>query len=227
MQDTKLHDETARLAALNRYEILDTPQEPAFDRITGLIQMILKVPMCAVSIVDADRQWFKSCIGIPAPQTARDVAFCAYTIQERTPFVVPDAQKDPLFANNPLVTGPPFIRSYLGIPLSTPDGYNIGSLCAIDVKPRSFSADEIEIMKNFATLVGDELELRRIALTDHLTGAASRRSFTLELEKTLARHKRSPQKAALLMLDIDHFKRVNDTYGHPAGDLVLKKSRLH
>lgn len=222
MADPKLQDEAARLGALQRYEVLDTPQEAGFDRITGLVQTVLKVPMCAVSLLDADRQWFKSCIGMPVRETARDISFCTHAIMDREPFLIPDAHLDPRFARSPLVTGPPFIRSYLGIPLATPDGYNVGSLCAMDVEPRAFTPDQIEMMKNFAALVVDELELRRIAQTDHLTGVATRRSFALDMEKTLARHKRSGHPAALLMLDIDHFKRINDTYGHPAGDLVLR-----
>jgi diguanylate cyclase (GGDEF)-like protein len=220
--DPKLQDEAGRLAALHRYEVLDTPSEEAFDRITGLVSAVLGVPISTVSLVDADRQWFKSCVGVSSRETARDISFCTHTIQEREPFNIPDAKLDPRFAENPLVTGPPFIRSYLGVPLSTPDGYNVGSLCAIDVVPRNYSSAQIEILKSFAALVVDELELRRIAQTDHLTGAATRRGFTLELEKTLSRFKRSGHPTALVMLDIDHFKRINDTYGHPAGDLVLK-----
>ena len=220
--DPKLQDEAGRLAALHRYEVLDTPREEAFDRITGLVSAVLGVPISTVSLIDADRQWFKSCVGVSSHETARDISFCTHTIQEREPFNISDAKLDPRFAENPLVTGPPFIRSYLGVPLSTPDGYNVGSLCAIDVVPRNYSPAQIEILKSFAALVVDELELRRIAQTDHLTGAATRRGFTLELEKTLSRFKRSGHPTALVMLDIDHFKRVNDTYGHPAGDLVLK-----
>ena len=221
--DAKLQDEAARLAALHRYEVLDTPTEAAFERVTGLVKTVLNVPICAVSLIDRDRQWFKSCVGLSVRETGRDVAFCSHTIMKRDPLYVPDARLDPRFAENPLVTGEPHIRSYLGIPLSTPDGYNVGSLCAIDVEPRSYRPEEVEILKSFAALVVDELELRRIAQTDYLTGAVSRRSFLLEMEKMLSRFRRTGRNASLLFMDVDHFKRVNDTHGHAMGDVVLKQ----
>jgi len=220
--DLKLQDEAGRLAALHRYEVLDTPSEEAFDRITGLVKTVLGVPICTVALIDADRQWFKSCVGVSGRETSRDISFCTHTIMNREHLCVPDATLDPRFVENPLVLGEPHIRSYLGVPLSTPDGYNVGSLCVIDVVPREFRQDQIGILKSFASLVVDELELRRIAQTDYLTGAATRRGFTLELEKSIARFKRAGHPTALVMLDIDHFKRVNDTYGHAAGDLVLR-----
>lgn len=220
--DQKLHDEAGRLAALERYEVLDTPKEAAFDRITGLVKIVLNVPICAVSLVDKDRQWFKSCVGLDVQQTARDISFCTHTIQKREPMNIPDALLDDRFRENPLVTAAPHIRSYLGVPLTSPDGYNIGSLCAIDTKPRDFTSEQIAVLCSFATLVVDELELRRIAETDYLTGVSTRRSFTLEAEKALAHYRRSGEKSALLFLDIDHFKKINDTFGHPAGDVVLK-----
>lgn len=225
--DTKLHDEAARLAALQRYQVLDTPKEEPFDRITGLIKTVLNVPMCAVSLIDTDRQWFKSCVGLDVRQTARDISFCTHTIQKREPMNIPDALLDERFRENPLVTGAPFIRSYLGVPLSSPDGYNVGSLCAIDAKPRDFTTEQVGVLSSFAALVVDELELRRIAETDHLTGVATRRSFTLEAEKALAQYRRTSSVSALLILDIDHFKKVNDTFGHPAGDSVLKAVANH
>jgi diguanylate cyclase (GGDEF)-like protein len=222
LEDVKLHDEPGRLAALHRYEILDTPKESSFERITGLVKTVLNVPMCAVSLIDTDRQWFKSCVGLTVSQTTRNISFCTHTIMERQPLHIPDATLDARFAENPLVTGDPFIRSYLGVPLSTPDGYNIGSLCAIDTKARTFSIDQIAVLQSFAMLVVDELELRRVAQTDQLTGAATRRSFCLELEKAIAHFRRTGVPSTLVMLDVDHFKLVNDTYGHPAGDVVLR-----
>jgi diguanylate cyclase (GGDEF)-like protein len=222
VSDPKLHDEAGRVAALHRYEILDTAEEAAFDRITSLVRTVLDVPICTVSLIDADRQWFKSRQGVPFCETRRDWSFCTYTILERDPLVVPDAALDIRFAQNPLVVGEPFIRSYLGVPLATPDGYNVGSLCAIDMIPRSHGPAQIEILKSFAALVVDEMELRRIAHVDHLTGALTRRGFLHEVEKTLSRFRRGGHPATLLLLDLDHFKQVNDTYGHPAGDRVLR-----
>lgn len=220
--DPKLHDEAGRLSALRQYDILDSPSEEAFDRITQLVKNVFNVPICTVSLVDQDRQWFKSCVGIANADTPREITFCTHTIQHREPMYIPDATLDPRFKDNPLVVGEPGIRSYLGVPLSTPDGYNVGALCAIDVVPTQYNEGQIAILKSFAALVVDEFELRRIAQTDYLTGAATRRSFTLELEKSLARFGRTARPTALIYLDIDHFKRVNDQYGHPAGDKVLK-----
>ncbi len=222
MIDTKLEDEPGRLAALQRYELLDTPKEAAFDRITSLVKTVLSVPICAVSLIDSDRQWFKSCVGLDIDGTGRNISFCTHTIKTRVPMNIPDAAVDVRFADNPLVTGAPYIRSYLGVPLSSPDGYNLGSLCAIDTRPRNFDPTQIEVLKSFAALVTDEMELRRIAQVDHLTGTATRRGFIQEAEKAIARFVRAQVPASFLVLDLDHFKHVNDTYGHPAGDLVLK-----
>jgi diguanylate cyclase (GGDEF)-like protein len=118
--------------------------------------------------------------------------------------------------------GPPGIRSYAGVPLQTPDGYNIGALCIIDTKPRRFDEAQVAILNSFASLVVDELELRRIAERDHLTGALTRRGFILQMEQAMARFRRYQSDSLLLLLDIDHFKKVNDQNGHPAGDAVLK-----
>ncbi|WP_313809245.1 sensor domain-containing diguanylate cyclase [Sphingobium sp.] len=221
MLDPKLMDEPARMAALERYEVLDTPGEASFDRITDLVRSILDVPISAVSLVDADRQWFKSIAGLDARQTARDIAFCAHTISQRGPMVVTDAREDARFRDNPLVTGDPNIRSYAGIPLETPDGYNIGSLCAIDTVPRQFNPGQIAILQSLAALVVEQLELRRIAERDHLTGALTRRAFLGEMNRAIALFERHQRPASLLLFDIDHFKRINDSHGHPVGDQVI------
>jgi diguanylate cyclase (GGDEF)-like protein len=220
--DAKLSDEPARLAALQRYTVLDTPAEPAFDKITGLVQTIFNVPIAAVSLIDADRQWFKSCLGLSAAQTPREVSFCTHTITGRAPMVIENAALDPRFADNPFVVGAPYIASYLGVPLTTPDGYNIGALCAIDRVPRRFSTEQIEIMRSFAALVIDELELRSLVRFDQLTGAVSRRGFLAEVDKAAARLARHGRGSAVVSFDLDHFKAVNDTHGHAAGDAVLR-----
>lgn len=133
-------DEPGRLMALRRYAILDTSPEEPFDKLTQLVRDVLGVPIAAVSLIDAERQWFKSITGLTACETSRDISFCSHAIQRQEPMMIPDATLDPRFAGNPLVTGEPGIRSYLGIPLTTPDGYNLGALCAIDLQPRSFDA---------------------------------------------------------------------------------------
>ena len=121
------------------------------------------------------------------------------------------------------MVGPPHIRSYVGIPLQTPDGYNIGSLCAMDVVERSFRPKDIAVLKSFAAVVCNELELRMIANVDQLTGALTRRSFIEQAELELERTRRHSRPAALVLFDLDHFKSVNDTFGHAGGDKVLQQ----
>ncbi|MEH6758449.1 MAG: GAF domain-containing protein [Parasphingorhabdus sp.] len=160
---TKLNDEQGRLAALHRYNILDTGHEERFDRITKVVEMALRCPITAISLVDADRQWFKSRQGLDVDETARDISFCTHTIKNAKPMIVEDAWLDSRFSKNPLVTGNPNIRSYIGVPLLTPGGFNIGSLCAIDTTPREFDDESIELLSQLAQLVIHELELRKNA----------------------------------------------------------------
>ena len=157
-------DESARLRTLRSYEILDTIAEPSFDRVTALVARILEVPIALVSLVDAERQWFKSCIGLgDLRETGRDVAFCAHAIHANDVFVIPDATADPRFVDNSLVTGPPHIRSYAGAPLVTPNGARVGTLCAIDTAARDFSGAQLATLVDLAAVVVDEMELRRSA----------------------------------------------------------------
>lgn len=222
MSHDKLTDEPGRLAALARYDVLDTAGEGAFDKITDLVRAVLGVPMSAVSLIDVDRQWFKSHPGIAVSETPRAVAFCDHAIRERAPTVVADASQDERFRANPLVTGNPNIASYAGVPLETPDGYNIGTLCAIDTRPRQFDPAQIAILQSLAALVVEHLELRNIAERDSLTGALTRRAFIADIDRKIALFKRGRRPAALVMLDIDHFKAINDTYGHPVGDKAIR-----
>ncbi len=218
----KLRDEEGRLLALQRYQILETSEEDAFEHVVNLVQNILNVPMCAISLVEHQRQWFKAKRGIEMSETPRDVSFCAQAIKDRNPLVIQDATSDPRFSENPLVTGEPHIRSYAGIPLRTPDGYNIGSLCAIDTKPRLFTPFEVSILDQFAKIVVGELELRQIASSDHLSGAMSRGAWMEGAGRELERAKRYNRPLALALFDLDRFKEVNDSFGHPAGDEVIR-----
>jgi len=221
MIDAKLGDENGRQSALDRYAVLDTAPDPRFDAVTALVRAVFEVPISVVSLVDRERQWFKSCDGLETRGTPRAWSLCTHTIRQHTPLTIPDALADPRFCNSPLVTGPPHIRSYAGVPLTTPDGYNIGSLCAIDTVPRDFSDAQIAMLRDFGRIVIGELELRQIAQSDFLTGALSRRGFVSRLDGAMAR-RRSGSPAALVTFDIDYFKPINDRYGHAAGDAVLK-----
>ena len=152
--------ERERLAALHRYNVLDTPAEGTFDRITALVARLLDVPIALVTFVDEDRQWFKSCTGLDESETPREVAFCNYNIRDTGVMVVEDATADPRFADNPFVTGPPHIRFYAGAPLVTSDGHALGSLCVIDTEPRTLSEADRKTLRDLAAIVVDELEMR-------------------------------------------------------------------
>ena len=155
-------DEPARLEALRRYRILDTEPEQRFDDLTMLASHICDTPMSLITLVDSDRQWFKSRIGLEVPETARSVAFCAHAIQEPGSIMqVADAASDTRFRDNPLVTGAPNIRFYAGAPLVTPDGHALGTLCVIDVKPRHLTDGQLRSLEALRRQVETQLELRR------------------------------------------------------------------
>lgn len=155
-------DEVARLRALRSFHILDTVAEPAFDRVTAIVARILDVPIALVSLIDDERQWFKSCVGLSGTsETSRDVAFCARAILAADVHVVNDATTDPRYSRNPLVVGPPYIRAYAGAPLTTSEGFRLGSLCAIDYRPRAFTPDQLAILTELAAVVVSEMERQR------------------------------------------------------------------
>ena len=154
-------NELERLAELADYDVLDTPAEAPLDALTTLAARLLGTPISLVSIVDADRQWFKSRCGLDAPETGRDVSFCGHVIAADESMVVPDATVDPRFFDNPLVTGPPFVRFYAGVPLRTAKGFALGTLCVIDHQSRAITADQLDSLEILARQVMAQLELRR------------------------------------------------------------------
>lgn len=157
-------NENHRQAAVDRYDILDTPPDGAFDRITAIASRLFDVPIAIVSIVDHDRIWFKSHHGLDAQQVDRDPGLCASAILHDGPWVVTDAKRDPRALKNPLVAGEFGLQFYAGVPLTTHDGFNLGTLCVIDQQRRVASESELATLQDLAAIVMDELELRRAAM---------------------------------------------------------------
>lgn len=215
------HNESARLKALQSLNVLDTPAEERFDRLTRLAKKMFQVPIALVSLIDEDRQWFKSCVGIDVRETPRDISFCGHTILGKEVFVISDTTKDERFSDNPLVVGEPCIRFYAGSPLKALDGSRLGTLCIIDTKPRTLNNEDIEALKDLAELAEHELMAVQLATLDDLTKIYNRRGFIKIAKQRLDECARKDKPASLVFFDLNHFKPINDAFGHAEGDRAL------
>lgn len=215
-----LRDEQARLETLRSLDILDTPADERFDRLTRMAKRMFSVPIALVSLVDEKRQWFKSCIGLTASETPRDISFCGHAILGNGVFIIPNALEDPRFSDNPLVLSDPNIRFYAGCPLSV-NGHKLGTLCIIDQKPRLFGQEDIDALKDLASTVERELMAVSFATMDELTNLLNRRGFVALAQHSLNLCGRQGIPAAVAFLDLDKFKHINDNFGHAEGDRAL------
>jgi len=228
------------MQSLRNLNILDTPAEERFDRLTRLAKKSLGTEIALISLIDADRQWFKSATGLTASETGRAISFCGHAIHQGEIFHVPDATKDERFFDNPLVTGAPHIRLYAAKPVRAPDGKRIGTLCVIDPEPRELDDEDRMALEDLAHIVEDELrtaalgqseqslrarltEAERRAAIDGLTRIWNREIGMRILKDEISRSSREGHALSVLMVDLDHFKQVNDTHGHLAGDTVLQE----
>lgn len=218
----KSANEVTRIQALHGLNLLDSAPEERFDRLTRLAKRLFNVPIALVTLVDTDRQWFKSCVGLGVSETPRNVSFCGHAILQNELLLVADARQDERFHDNPLVTGEPNIRFYAGYPLTVPNGNKMGTLCLIDTKPRELDDEERGLLRDLAGMAEQELMAVQMASMDELTLLSNRRGF-----KTLAQHaldacKHRGKPATLLFFDLNDFKQINDRYGHAEGDSALK-----
>lgn len=234
-----LNDDDARVASLRRMNLLSTPRERDFDRITRLAQRLFETKIALISLVDSDRQWFKSRVGLDATETGRDISFCGHAIEYDDAFVVTDTLTDARFADNPLVTGDPNIRFYAGQPLTNMEGYRVGTLCVISDAPRNFSDDDRrnladlaklaeilfqhrELNESHRSLIASLESANREKMIDPLTGIWNRRGLEELMPREIALAEREGYPVGVAMLDIDHFKTINDTFGHAVGDVAVQ-----
>jgi GAF domain-containing protein len=189
-------NETERLVTLRGYEILDTEPEAAFDDLTLLASQICQTPIALISLVDDERQWFKSKVGVSERETPRDIAFCAWAILERDIFIVPDASKDERFCENPLVLLDPKIRFYAGAPLSV-NGHAIGTLCVVDRVPRQLSPEQLQALEALGRQAQAQLDLRR-NLVKLRHALATRDRAEAERDRTIEELKKALSKVLML-----------------------------
>jgi diguanylate cyclase (GGDEF)-like protein len=216
-------DEAERLATLRGYYALETGYERRFDDITLLASRFCATPVALVGLVDETRVFFKSALGFTVSETPRSHAFFDYAMRRGKVFEVRDASRDPRFEQHPWVAGAPHIRFYAGAPIVAPNGHVVGSVSVIDYVRRKLTSEQCEALQLLAAQVRAQLELGVLAPRDPLTGLYNRRHLTDALERELSRAVRRRSRLGVIALDIDNFKRINDAYGHDAGDAALQE----
>jgi diguanylate cyclase (GGDEF)-like protein len=239
MTSAQLPDnEQTRLAALHALDVLDSAPEAQFNIFVNIASLIAGTPISLLTLVDTAREWVKANKGLPGvTEIPREVSFCAHTILQDAVFEVQDARRDPRFARNPLVTGSPGIRFYAGAPICLEDGSRVGSLCVVDRTPRKLSSEQRDLLRQLAQAAAAQLEGRRAmhllretsgeiqyhATHDALTGLVNRSEFESRLRRALQKARDDRSEHALLYIDIDQFKLINDSCGHAIGDQMLQE----
>ncbi|MEP7706454.1 sensor domain-containing diguanylate cyclase [Paraglaciecola sp. 25GB23A] len=216
-------NEAERLHALRTLQVLDTAHEERFDRVTRMAKRMFGVSISLVSLVDEDRQWFKSKQGLEATETPRDISFCGHAINGNGLFIIPDASEDVRFSDNPLVTEAPNIRFYAGYPLKIREGLNIGTLCIIDQAPKTMDEEDQQLFKDLGAMIEQEIKSIQLATLDELTLISNRRGFLTLVDHSLKMCRRNQVSMSFLLFDLNKFKIINDDYGHHEGDFVLTK----
>ena len=214
-------NEESRITMLRSLDILDTEPEERFDRLTRIAKRLFGVPIALVSLVDVNRQWFKSCQGLEVTEMSRDTSFCGHAILGDDIFIISDATLDDRFYDNPLVVNEPRIRFYAGVPLVISNGIKVGTLCLIDREPRSLSDEDKELLCDLGKMAAQELVSSQLATIDELTQISNRRGFISLAIHALNLCKRMNKPASLFFFDLDFFKEINDRFGHAEGDIAL------
>lgn len=216
-------NEAARLAAVQNLNLLDSLPEERFDRITRLAARLFNVPMALVTLVDSNRNWFKSKRGMTNSEDPRDLCFCAHAIAaEEDIMEIPDPRADVRFADNPLVLQTPGIGFYAGCTIKSPNGLNVGTLCLVDTVPRKLTDTDYDSLRDLAAMVEREFAMQMHASIDDLTGLSNRRGFLELAEKAFAHARHAGVPLEVFFFDLDDFKAINDQFGHAAGDAALQ-----
>lgn len=214
-------NEAERLHALRALQILDSSHEERFDRVTRMAKRLFGVPISLVSMIDEDRQWFKSAQGLDVSETSREISFCGHAIIQEGLFIIPNTLEDERFHDNPLVTDAPNIRFYAGYPLKLRQGINIGTLCLIDSKPREMDDEDKQLLQDLGEMIEQEIKSIQLATLDELTMISNRRGFMTLVDHSLKICRRNKLPISLVLFDLNKFKAINDTYGHHEGDRAL------